>query len=196
LRLFRIFAVLILLWNIFEVLQVHRSLCSSEAAAASNSAVKQEKIYISSIHWNNEVILRGHWNTAVLALCKALGPESVYVSIYESGSYDDTKGALRMLDEELDQIGVRKSIVLDETSHADEMAKSPAATGWIQTPRGRTEMRRIPYLAGLRNRSLKPLESLAEAGEKFDKILFLNDVVFTVGRSLHDFRLCSDHSVY
>lgn len=85
-----------------------------------------------------------------------------------------------MLNAELEQIGVRGTMVLDKTSHADELAKPPAATGWIRTPRGETEMRRILYLAGLRNLSLKPLASLAESGERYDRILFLNDVVFTV----------------
>ena len=70
--------------------------------------------------------------------------------------------------------------MLDETTHSDEIAKDPAPTGWIDTPRGRRELRRIPCLSRLRNLSLKPIEELARQGLQFDKILFLNDVVFTV----------------
>ena len=88
-----------------------------------------------------------------------------------------------MLDRELEELGVQRTIVLDETTHADELAKAPASAspGWIETPRGRRELRRIPYLARLRNRTLKPLADLALNGVTFDKVLFLNDVVFTVG---------------
>jgi len=126
--------------------------------------------------------MRSHWNSAVVNLIKALGPENVYVSIYESGSWDDSKGALRDLDTELAHLGVRKTIVLDETTHLDEIQKEPAASGWIDTPRGKKELRRIPYLAKLRNLSIKPLEQLQSSGEHFDKVLFLNDVIFTVRR--------------
>lgn len=178
----RTFTALFLLWNCFDIFGAHQSVCSSQAADALVPAIKQEELFISSTHWNNELILKSHWNAAIGALCKALGPENVYVSIYESGSWDDSKGALRILDSELEQIGVRRSIILDETTHLDEIGRPPAETGWIETPRRKTELRRIPYLARLRNLTLNPLESLAESGEKFDKILFLNDVVFTVGR--------------
>lgn len=75
---------------------------------------------------------------------------------------------------------MQRTIVLDETTHAEQLAKPPAPTGWIDTPRGKRELRRIPYLSGLRNRSLKPLAEVALNGVTFDKVLFLNDVVFTV----------------
>lgn len=116
-------------------------------------------------------------------LAKQVGPNNIYVSVYESGSFDDSKGALRLLDRELEELGVPRTIVLDETTHADELAKSAAAaaaTGWIETARGRRELRRIPYMSELRNRSLKPLTVMALNGVTFDKVLFLNDVVFTV----------------
>jgi hypothetical protein len=107
-----------------------------------------------------------------------LGIENVYVSIYESGSFDDTKDALRELDEALGALQVKKSIVLSDVSHADELAQ-PTETGWIKTPNGETALRRIPFLSSIRNRVLEPLEALTAQGEHFDTILFLNDVVFT-----------------
>jgi Cryptococcal mannosyltransferase 1 len=142
---------------------------------------KQQKIFIASTHWNNEAIIRSHWNSAVLDLVKAIGVDHVYVSVYESGSWDNSKDALRILDTELSAIGVQRTVILDETTHADEIAKTPTQSGWIETPRGKMELRRIPYLSRLRNLSLRPLEELQESGITFDKILFLNDVVFTVG---------------
>jgi hypothetical protein len=139
-----------------------------------------QKIFIASIHWNNEKILRSHWVPGVLGLVEHFGKDNVYVSVQESGSWDDSKGALRELDQALEKAGVRRRIILDKTTHEDEIKKSPAENGWIQTSRGAKELRRVPYLSKLRNLVLKPLQELAEAGEHFDKILFLNDVVFTV----------------
>ncbi|KAI9770184.1 MAG: hypothetical protein M1839_003250 [Geoglossum umbratile] len=149
------------------------------------SHLSHGKIYISSTHWNNEAILRSRWNTAVVNLVKEFGPSNVYVSIYESGSWDDSKGALQELDHMLEALGVETTIILDETTHNDEIAKPPGKTGWIDTPRGKRELRRIPYLSRLRNFTLQPLEKLLLEGRSFDKILFLNDVVFTVKRLLY-----------
>lgn len=146
---------------------------------ASTMRKPAEKIFIASIHWNNEEVLRSHWVPAIVALVKHLGPENVYVSVQESGSWDDSKGALRWLDDELAAIQVRRKILLDETTHTDEINKPPVSTGWINTPRGKLELRRIPYLSRLRNLVLQPMHELHEAGEQFDKVLFLNDVVFT-----------------
>ena len=142
-------------------------------------ALGSERIYIASIHWNNEAILRSHWIPAVLSLVKEIRGENVFVSIQESGSWDDSKGALTYLDSELEKAGIRRKIILDPTTHLDEINNSPANSGWIMTPRNKMELRRIPYLAGLRNLVLEPLHRMKESGEIFDKILFLNDVVFT-----------------
>lgn len=138
-----------------------------------------ERIFIASTHWNNELILKNHWNKAVVDLAQYFGPNNTFVSIYESGSWDNSKSVLRELKTQLDSIKVGNEVVLDPTTHEDEIAKQPAETGWIHTPRGRKELRRIPYLSRLRNLSLEPLHTLARNGIYFDKILFLNDVVFT-----------------
>lgn len=42
-------------------------------------------------------------------------------------------------------------------------------------------MRRIPYLVHVRNQALEPLSGLAESGVVFDKTIYINDVVFSVG---------------
>lgn len=114
----------------------------------------------------------------MLGLVDYFGAENVYVSVYESGSWDDSKETLRVLDNDLERKGVRRTVRLNETTHADEM-RQPETDGWIQTPRGKTELRRIPYLSKLRNLALEPLNYLGD-GTKFDRVLFLNDVVFTV----------------
>ncbi|KAF7176377.1 hypothetical protein CNMCM7691_002506 [Aspergillus felis] len=178
-RLLQALLISFALWTVLEVVLIYQRVSTVDAIKPRMSQ-KPERIYIASMHWNNEAILRSHWNDAIIQLAKAWGSENVFVSVYESGSWDDTKGALRDLDVELDRLGVRRNITLSDTTHEDEIAASPSSEGWIDTPRGRKELRRIPYLARLRNLTLRPLEDLERRGITFDKILFLNDVVFTV----------------
>lgn len=146
--------------------------------------VQQQKIFIASIHRNSEHILRTHWNKAVVNLTKHLGVKNVFVSVYESGSQDDTKGALRDLDFELKELGVHRSIELDKDLYeqiAEVMTRPEREEeGWILTPRGKIELRRIPYLAKLRNRVMDKLDGEASLGREYDIVLWLNDVVFTV----------------
>lgn len=168
---------LVFFWTAFDVLRVRRALGWQPGTESATLPV--EKIFIASIHWNNGAILKDSWISAVVDFSKRMGRERVYVSVQESGSWDDTKGALRSLDMELEKAGIRRNITLDPTTHLDEISKAPAESGWLWTPRQKMELRRIPYLARLRNEVLEPLRQLQASGEKFDKVLFLNDVVFT-----------------
>ena len=138
---------------------------------AEPSGRRTERVYIASMHWNNGRILRSHWNDAVVALAKALSRENVFVTVYESGSWDDSKGALSELDQTLGGLGIRRNITLSETTHLDEVSAADNGTGWIDTPRGKKELRRIPYLSRLRNWTLEPLQELSRRGERFDKVL-------------------------
>lgn len=171
--------VVALLIDLFSLISARRRAFQGRGTDISST----EKIFIASIHWNNEAVLRSHWNTAVLRLVEHIGSKNVFVSVLESGSWDDSKGALRDLDEELQRLGVARKVILEKTTHADEISQTPGKDGWIDTARGKKEMRRIPYLSRLRNRSLEPLTTLAEEGTTFDRILFLNDVVFDVRTS-------------
>lgn len=198
---FRVLLLTLFALNFLEIFYVRRSTSSSNYDFSPAHEFQNQKIFISTTHWNNEAILRSHWNKAVEALVTSLGPDNVYVSIFESGSWDNTKDALRLLDQNLGVLGVERTIILNDTTHADEIAKPPASSGWIDTPRGKKELRRIPYLSALRNLSLKPLEELAERGLRFDKILFLNDVVFTVcpaafSASSEAMAVCQAHAHY
>lgn len=166
------------LFHIFEITQILR--CLSRPLGTEPVAQRSERVYIASLHWNNENILRNHWNNGIVALANALGRENVFISVYESGSWDDSKGALRELDMALEVHQIRRNITLSETTHLDEISAVNKGPGWVHTPNG-TELRRIPYLSRLRNWTLEPLQELARQGEKFDKVLFLSDVVFSVG---------------
>ena len=155
--------------------------CRSSTGSALKVARQRPRVFIAGIHWNNEIILRSHWNDAVVRLVDKLGHENTFVSIYESGSWDDSKGALRSLDSRLSESNVSRSIILDDTTHADEISMPPGLTGWIQTTRADKQLRRIPYLARLRNIVLDRLTELSKRNIMFDRVLFLNDVVFNVG---------------
>lgn len=146
-------------------------------------------VYIASIFWNSAYILHTSWNSAILDLADKLGAANIYISIYESGSWDESKQVLRQLQDVLITRGIPHRIILDETSHEDDIARPPGAEGWVKTPRGKTELRRIPYLSRLRNKTLEPLAELAANGTTFDKILFLNDVAFTVVAPSHYFAI-------
>lgn len=73
-----------------------------------------------------------------------------------------------------------------ESPHKDEIERipSPPEEGWIWTSRGRKNLRRIPYLAGIWNKVMDKLKQLTERTDRqhqrFDKILWLNDVIFTL----------------
>lgn len=108
------------------------------------------------------------------------------MSIFESGSYDKTKEALREVDAALEKLGVGRHIELSDVSHKDEIARAEQVVegeqGWVRIPDGKMALRRIPFLARLRNRVLEDLMDLVvEKKQKFDYVLFLNDVAFTVG---------------
>ena len=166
-----------------DLLSLVSTRSQKQSAEKKTPDVHGQRIFIASIHWNNEQILRSNWNLAILELVEYFGPDNVYVSVYESGSWDASKDALRELDRDLESVRVRRTITLSETTHKDEIQK-PFAAGWIDTPRGKKELRRIPYLSNLRNLALKPLRELAAEDVKFDKVLFLNDVVFKVQHTL------------
>ncbi len=175
--------LLLLIWSIVEAHISYYSIAHAEREARAKAVLySPPRVFIASLHWNNENILRTEWNRGVVDLVKTLGAENVFVSVYESGSWDNSKDALRELDQALEPTGVGKKIVLDQETHRDLIASDPEADdeGWITIPDGRRMPRRIPYLSRLRNLSLQPLRELAENGTTFDHVLFLGDVVFSV----------------
>lgn len=154
------------------------------ASPAGNTTV-----FIVSVHRNTEEILRTVWNDAVLALIDHLGPENIHFSAVESGSQEDTKGALLDLKAELDRRHVSNTISLGMTvwEQLEEIDRrpprdGPREPGWIwNKAESQYELRRIPYLSRVRNQAMAPLKELEKTeGRYFDKVLWLNDVVFDV----------------
>lgn len=141
-----------------------------------------QNVFIASLHWNSEEVLRAAWPEALLGLVDSLGAASnntnVFVSIYESGGWDGTKDLLRELDEKLASRNLLRRVVLDNTTHADEM-NATNKHGWVTDSRGTRHRRRIPYLAGLRNTVLEPLREQKVKGIVYDKVLFIEDIIFS-----------------
>ncbi|RUS22285.1 cryptococcal mannosyltransferase 1-domain-containing protein [Endogone sp. FLAS-F59071] len=117
------------------------------------------QIYVAANLYNNEKILP-MWIDELYKLLKFFGPKNVYVSIFENGSTDKTKQLLHSLKDSLNKMDVRNTIITDPTPKNYE--------------------RRIPYLAQARNKVVEPMIKLYEDW-KFDKVLFLNDILFSVG---------------
>lgn len=142
-------------------------------------------VYIASAQWNSGKLLEAQWIPSLLQLVNELKAAniSVFVSIYENGSWDSTKTLLAQLRQTLKDSDVRHQIIIDDTSHEQiimKAQKDSTSEGWLQTAYDK-ELRRISYLAGVRNEALRPLSTLNKSGVRFDKILYINDVVFSVG---------------
>lgn len=142
------------------------------------------RVFIAANHYDSERVLEAYWIPAVLALIRALGRENVFVSIAASKSSDNTLSVLAHFDQLLGSMGVDRRIKLEEETHEKLVANRPEEgdKGWVLTPVGNHQWRRIPFLAGVRNRVLEPLADsrVVNATSGFDKVLFLNDIVFTV----------------
>ena len=75
----QVFSLAFVLFTTLEIIQVLR--CLPRLTATPSAPRRSERIYIASIHWNNEAILRSHWNDAVVSLANALGRENVFVTV-------------------------------------------------------------------------------------------------------------------
>lgn len=60
----------------------------------------QEKVFVAACIVNPDLI-RGAWGRAVLELVEAVGPENLFLSIYENDSGPETKEALQELSEKI-----------------------------------------------------------------------------------------------
>lgn len=122
---------------------------------------ENERVFIAANIVDDELI-RGVWGQAINDLVELIGSEKVYVSVYGGST-----AALQDFEKEL---RCNSSIVSESLEPID-----PNTIPHIRLPSGEDRIKRISYLAEVRNRALLPLESI---DVQFDKILFLNDVVF------------------
>lgn len=126
-------------------------------------ALAQQKLYIVALLHQSEKILPQFTEElvrVVLALKSEQNPDpgkNMFVSIYESGSTDDTRELLQNLSSHLDYLSVPHSIV----------------NGDVVRSKGED---RIAFLAKLRNKALEPL--LVSGGARYDQVVWLNDILY------------------
>lgn len=143
----------------------HRVLERGETANVHN-----EKIFIAASLYDKEgEIVSGQWGQSVLHLINILGPENVFLSIYEN---DPDPLARAVLDSFAQNVTCAKAIVTEQL----DLSK----LHHVSTPDGTQRLKRIEFLADVRNRALRPLDDVTSPAHstRFDKLLYLNDIVF------------------
>ncbi|KKY23459.1 hypothetical protein UCRPC4_g02907 [Phaeomoniella chlamydospora] len=150
---------------------LRQQVLASNAAGRANP--QNEKIFIAaSIFDPDGELAQGPWSKAVLGLIDILGPDNVFLSIYENNAGTTAREALESMGQE---VGCQHELIFDENL-------DPSTLLHFTLPDGTRRVKRITYLAEVRNRALKPLELLEI---KFDKILYLNDVIFDPIEAAH-----------
>ncbi|KAL8763366.1 MAG: hypothetical protein Q9184_000837 [Pyrenodesmia sp. 2 TL-2023] len=128
---------------------------------------ENEKIFIAaSIYDKGGHLANGAWSKSLLDLIDILGNRNVFLSIYENDAGEKAKEALSKLK---DRIQCPNEVVFER--HVS-LKTIPS----VVLPDGSERTKRIAYLANIRNRALRPLDTPTDV--KYDKLLFLNDVVF------------------
>lgn len=141
---------------------------SSKVQGTANPA--REKIFIAaSLHDTEGRLVSGAWGKQVLDLIQILGPENVFLSIYEN---DADAGSQQALEDLRRQLPCQSSIVHE---HLDT-----GRLTHVLGADGKSRLKRIALLAKVRNRALDPLEDPRSpaAHTSFDKLLYINDVYF------------------
>lgn len=129
--------------------------------------LENQKIFIAaSIYDRSGHLASGTWGKAVLKLIDILGNDNVFLSIYENDGGVNAQAALQELKR---QIHCSNSLIFEKHLSLENIPR-------VTLPDGSERVKRIAYLAEVRNRALLPLENPSLA--RFDKILFLNDVIF------------------
>ncbi|KAK0742356.1 cryptococcal mannosyltransferase 1-domain-containing protein [Apiosordaria backusii] len=139
----------------------------------SNPPIHYSKLAHSCRGTNPATAAPTSGTTKLLRLIHLLGPENVFLSIYENDSGPTGKAALEKLKA---RVPCKSSIVSEEHVSLDDFPT-------VILPDGTPRVKRVAYLAELRNRALRPLDKRdkkdrVDGVRKFDKVLFLNDVVF------------------
>lgn len=126
-----------------------------------------QKVFIAaSIYDEGGDLLGGEWGDRVLDLIDILGNRNVFLSIYENDAGGESMNAQAQFEK---QIQCKHNLNRDPEFSADEVEH-------ITLPDGSNRVKRIAYLAKVRNKALLPLEEKPIV--KYDKILFMNDVIF------------------
>ncbi|TVY80930.1 hypothetical protein LSUE1_G005706 [Lachnellula suecica] len=108
-------------------------------------------------------LITGPWGKSLVDFVQLVGKDRVFVSIY-GGPADSL--------EELDRMLECETALVSEKYQPLDMDTIPRT----KLPTGESMIKRIAYLAEVRNKALEPLKYLPT---KFSKVLFINDVFFS-----------------
>ena len=126
-----------------------------------------EKIFISiSLYDRNGHLASGKWGQLLIDVIDLLGHDNVFLSIYENDSGEAAAEALQALKA---KIPCQHEIVSDLGSSREDFPN-------VTLQDGSTQLKRITYLAEMRNRALRPLDNAS--GPVYDKVLILNDIFY------------------
>ncbi|RJE22565.1 hypothetical protein PHISCL_05111 [Aspergillus sclerotialis] len=140
---------------------------ASQSTEHGRGNPRNEQVYIAaSLYDPGGDLARGEWGSRVLQLIELLGENNVFLSIYENDSGSEGANALRDLEK---QVTCNNSMTFED--HLDL-----GSLNTVTIPGGLKRIKRIEYLAEVRNRALRPLDANPQV--RYDKLLFLNDIVF------------------
>ncbi|KAF2481260.1 cryptococcal mannosyltransferase 1-domain-containing protein [Neohortaea acidophila] len=140
------------------------------ATSPGAANIDNEKIFIAaSLLDKKGELTSGAWGDSVLQLIHILGPQNVFLSVYENDADAASIEALRAFQPRLPCASslVNEHLELNDVYH-------------VKTAEGTSEAKRIAFLAEARNRALRPLENESSPAyhTRWDKLLYLNDVAF------------------
>lgn len=148
----------------------HYQVLRSRILLSSNSGrgnPDKHKVFIAaSLYDKGGRLVNGAWGKAVLELINILGSENVYLSIYENDGGPDAHDALDVFKQ---KVQCPHTLVFDEQISLNDI-------DYVTFPDGSRRVKRIAYLAEVRNRALRPLDE--PSAIKFDRLLYLNDIIF------------------
>lgn len=128
---------------------------------------ESQKIFIAaSIFDRSGQLASGDWGKAILDLIDILGNKNVFLSIYENDGGVKAQIALKELES---QLHCAHNLTFEQHLSLEGFPR-------VTLPDGSKRIKRVAYLAEVRNKALLPLEDPSSA--VYDRILFLNDVIF------------------
>jgi hypothetical protein len=143
--------------------------CSGANAKPGCANPLHERIFISvSLYDPVGQHANGPWGRALLDLINIIGKDNVFLSIYENDSGPEGVEALHELEK---KVPCKKKIVYEPHVSIKDYPT-------INLPDGSTHVKRLAYLSDMRNRALRPIDTFDHKMGAFDKILFLNDIIF------------------
>jgi len=189
--------IIFCLWHLYDFLIITLSF-NCDVKSTNNIPSRQDglRVYIAGQFWNGADLIKTRWSPQIIDLVRYFGQDNVYISIYGSASFDGAEEALKALKNDLLDRRIQHTIIQDPETHAEAVERESRGQGWLTLSNGERVLRRIPYLANIRNKVMEPLKTLEKQGILFDVVLFAGDVEFTVSSSPFLHQIIYDSYIY